>query len=105
MPFARAADGSVTAYRTRGTGPPDLVCIADEPRTPGRESGYLSSASSRFNSASRCLALLLPLTKTPEDIMDFYWGALNADNRVALAVKRITSEGVGILIRNREGMG
>jgi IMP cyclohydrolase len=47
-------------------------------------------------------ALLLPLTETPEKIMDFYWGALNADNRVALAVKRITIKGSDIFIRNRE---
>jgi IMP cyclohydrolase len=46
--------------------------------------------------------LLLPLPETPEKIMDFYWDALNADNRVALAVKRITPNGATISIRNRE---
>lgn len=46
--------------------------------------------------------LLLPLPETPEKILDFYWGALNAENRVALAVKSISPKGVHILVRNRE---
>ncbi|MEO8607960.1 MAG: IMP cyclohydrolase [Chloroflexota bacterium] len=46
--------------------------------------------------------LLLPLTGTPESILATYWDALNADNRVALAVKHITPSGATISIRNRE---
>lgn len=47
--------------------------------------------------------LLLPCTGTAEDVLKKYWNALNAENRVSLAVKEI-STGHGqskIYIRNR----
>jgi IMP cyclohydrolase len=46
--------------------------------------------------------LLLPLRGSPEAILDAYWEALDDDNRVALAVKRINSDGAlaNLLIRN-----
>ncbi|HEU0080623.1 MAG TPA: IMP cyclohydrolase [Candidatus Paceibacterota bacterium] len=48
--------------------------------------------------------LLMPLRGSPEEILEAYWQALNADNRVALAVKVIPLDQVGrsrILIRNK----
>ena len=47
--------------------------------------------------------LLLPCTGSPEDLLHMYWEALDANNRVALAVKHIPAQGgVGTLIvRNR----
>jgi hypothetical protein len=47
--------------------------------------------------------LLLPLQGTAEAILSAYWDALDTDNRVALAVKRIpcTKEPSEILVRNR----
>jgi len=45
--------------------------------------------------------LLLPLEGTAQAILETYWEALDVDNRVALAVKRIPQDGPsGILIRN-----
>ena len=52
--------------------------------------------------------LLLPCAGSPEDLLNMYWEALDANNRVALAVKHIAAQGgVGtILARNRyEGTG
>ena len=47
--------------------------------------------------------LWLPLDGAPEAVLDRYWEALDAENRVALALKRIPlSGGPGaILVRNR----
>lgn len=47
--------------------------------------------------------LLLPCTGEAEEVLDRYWNALNADNRVSLAVKKIFDRGARseILIRNR----
>jgi hypothetical protein len=46
--------------------------------------------------------LLLPLVGSAEEVLDTYWNALNADNRVALAVKEISSRQTSrILVRNR----
>ena len=47
--------------------------------------------------------LLLPLRDTAQDTLDAYWDALDADNRVALAVKQILCSGEAseILVRNR----
>lgn len=46
--------------------------------------------------------LLLPLSGTAEDVLDTYWNALNADNRISLAVKEISSRQASrILVRNR----
>lgn len=47
--------------------------------------------------------LLLPLAGTAEEIIGAYWDALNAENRVALALKRIPLDGgpSTILIRNQ----
>jgi hypothetical protein len=47
--------------------------------------------------------LWLPLEGDPEELADRYWGALDADNRVALAVKRIPAGGAAaeIFLRNR----
>ena len=49
--------------------------------------------------------LWLPLDGDAEALLDRYWSALNAENRVALAVKRIeVSGGPGrIIVRNRHG--
>lgn len=45
----------------------------------------------------------LPLEGTPEDVLETVWDALNADNRVSLAVKRSPLDGgpSSILIRNQ----
>jgi hypothetical protein len=47
--------------------------------------------------------LLLPCAGSPEDLLDTYWEALDAHNRVALAVKYIPAQGgVGtITVRNQ----
>jgi hypothetical protein len=47
--------------------------------------------------------MLLPCAKTAEKILDQYWGALNAENRVSLAVKEISlpSNNSRLLIQNR----
>jgi IMP cyclohydrolase len=47
--------------------------------------------------------LWLPLEGDPEELADRYWEALDADNRVALAVKRIPARGGAseIFLRNR----
>jgi hypothetical protein len=47
--------------------------------------------------------LWLPLEGDPEGLADRYWDGLDADNRVALAVKRIPANGgaVEIFLRNR----
>jgi hypothetical protein len=47
--------------------------------------------------------LWLPLAGAPEDVLERYWQALDAANRVALAVKRIPAAGGAsrILVRNR----
>ena len=46
----------------------------------------------------------LPLPGDAAAVLAYYWSALNADNRVALAVKQIPAAGNGpgeILVRNR----
>jgi hypothetical protein len=47
--------------------------------------------------------LLLPCAGSPEDLLNTYWDALDASNRVALAIKHIPAQGgVGtIRVRNR----
>ena len=47
--------------------------------------------------------LLLPCEGSVQDVLGTYWGALNADNRISLAVKRIPVHGgpSEIFIRNR----
>jgi IMP cyclohydrolase len=47
--------------------------------------------------------LLLPCQGSAETVLDSYWNALNANNRVAIAVKQIPGQGGSsdILIRNR----
>ena len=47
--------------------------------------------------------LLLPCAGSPEELLHMYWEALDANNRVALAVKHIPAQGgVGtIVVRNR----
>jgi len=47
--------------------------------------------------------LLLPLEGDPDQVLDAYWQALDADNRVSLAVKSIDAKGEleDLLIRNR----
>lgn len=49
--------------------------------------------------------LLLPCTGEQHQVLDTYWNALDATNRVALAVKRIPRQGgqSTIIIRNRFG--
>jgi IMP cyclohydrolase len=49
--------------------------------------------------------LLLPCAGNPEDLLDTYWEALDAHNRVALAVKHIPAQGgTGtIIVRNQQG--
>jgi IMP cyclohydrolase len=49
--------------------------------------------------------LLLPCAGSPEDLLDTYWEALDAHNRVALAVKHIPAQGgTGtIIVRNQQG--
>jgi hypothetical protein len=47
--------------------------------------------------------LILPLLGRAEEVLETYWSALNADNRISLAVKEITRQGASsrMLIRNR----
>jgi hypothetical protein len=46
--------------------------------------------------------LLLPLAGSAEEVLDTYWHALNADNRISLAVKEISPRLASrILVRNR----
>jgi hypothetical protein len=47
--------------------------------------------------------LLLPLQGAADKVLDFYWNALNADNRVSMALKRIPNKGgpSEIMLRNR----
>ena len=49
--------------------------------------------------------LLLPCQGQPGEVLDTYWQALHADNRIALAVKRIPDDGGQgrLIIRNRFG--
>ncbi len=48
--------------------------------------------------------LLLPLIGNTESVLDTYWNALNADNQVSIAVKRIAQDGAShIIVRNRFG--
>ena len=49
--------------------------------------------------------LLLPCNRDAAGVLDMYWDAPNADNRISLAVKRISARGGPgeILIRNRFG--
>lgn len=46
---------------------------------------------------------LLPCAGTPAEVLDSYWDALDEDNRISLAVKRIPSTGGpgSIVLRNR----
>lgn len=47
--------------------------------------------------------LVLPLQGTAEDILEFYWEALDADNRISIAVKTISESGAKseIILRNK----
>ena len=47
--------------------------------------------------------LWFPLGGSGEDLLERYWGALDADNRVSLAVKTIPAAGVPgeIIVKNR----
>ncbi len=46
--------------------------------------------------------LLLPLAGTPEAVLETYWGALDVQNRISLAVKVIAPGGESrLLVRNR----
>lgn len=47
--------------------------------------------------------LLLPVTGSPQAVLDAYYDALNADNRVAVAVKQLGEDGscTQLLVRNR----
>ncbi len=46
--------------------------------------------------------LLLPLQGSAEAVLDAYWGALDAENRISLAVKAIAAGGASrLLVRNR----
>jgi hypothetical protein len=49
--------------------------------------------------------LLLPCSGSTRTVLDAYWDALNADRRVALAVKQIPAHGGPgeIVVRNRFG--
>lgn len=48
--------------------------------------------------------LLLPLKGSAEGVLDAYWQALNAENRVSIAVKQIDRDGASrIIVRNRFG--
>jgi hypothetical protein len=51
--------------------------------------------------------LLLPCGGSNEEILDSYWNALDGDNRISLALKRIPADGApsSLLIRNRYGDG
>ena len=47
--------------------------------------------------------LVLPCAGSPQDVLDAYWEALDADNRISLAVKKVPSTGGPgkIVLRNR----
>jgi hypothetical protein len=46
--------------------------------------------------------LLLPLEGGPEEVLEAYWGALHAENRISLAVKAVgPAGGSRLLVRNR----
>jgi hypothetical protein len=47
--------------------------------------------------------LLLPCQGHSETVLDAYWSALNAENRIAIAVKHIPDDGSNrtIVVRNR----
>ena len=49
--------------------------------------------------------LVLPLDGGPAEILDAYWEALDADNRISLAVKSVAPDGSckELLVRNRHG--
>jgi IMP cyclohydrolase len=49
--------------------------------------------------------LLVPCGGSAEAVLDLYWSALDAENRISLAVKRIPADGSlsYILVRNRSG--
>jgi IMP cyclohydrolase len=49
--------------------------------------------------------LLLPCPGSPEELLDHYWNALDAENRISIAVKRIPDDGAqsSLLVRNRYG--
>ena len=49
--------------------------------------------------------LLMPCIGSAEAVLDFYWSALDAENRISLAVKRIPTDGSPshTLVRNRFG--
>jgi IMP cyclohydrolase len=49
--------------------------------------------------------LLFPCSGSANDLLDVYWDALDAENRIALAVKWIPTRGgpSGIIVRNRYG--
>ena len=49
--------------------------------------------------------LLLPCSGSANDLLDVYWDALDAENRIALAVKWIPLRGGPgeIILRNRDG--
>ena len=49
--------------------------------------------------------LLLPLSGSPDEILDAYWNALDDDNRISLAVKSVAADGstTSLLVRNRHG--
>lgn len=49
--------------------------------------------------------LILPLSGSPQDVLNAYWDALDADNRISLALKRISADGGPgeLLVRNRHG--
>lgn len=48
--------------------------------------------------------LLLQLNGNAESVLETYWNALNADNRVSIAVKQITRDGASrIIVHNRFG--
>ena len=51
--------------------------------------------------------LLLPCVGSAEEVLDSYWSALDADNRISLAVKRIPADGgaASVIVRNRYGEG
>jgi len=47
--------------------------------------------------------LAVPCAGTPEEILESYWKALDSENRISLAVKRIAGDGSGssLYIKNR----
>jgi IMP cyclohydrolase len=48
---------------------------------------------------------LMPCAGTAQEVLDAYWGALDAENRISLALKRVADAGGPgkILVRNRYG--